>query len=100
MSAFVSELETPIRPLVDTLLQAAESDTPIQECVALTLEGLVNLVDVLPSYLFKVAAVLHESIPADIKPVGKSVLLQLLVSGMKLIVGPVAFHQANDLFLL
>ncbi|KAK6617259.1 hypothetical protein RUM44_005590 [Polyplax serrata] len=80
LSAFVSELETPIRPLVDTLLQAAESDTPIQECVALTLEGLVNLVDVLPSYLFKVAAVLHESIPADIKPVGKSVLLQLLVS--------------------
>lgn len=62
-------------------MEAAESGMTVDQCITLTLEGLVKLNDVLPPQIFKVAKVLLENIPADIKPVGKSVLLQLLILG-------------------
>lgn len=76
----LAPLEVPLRPLTVMLIKAA-SGAEITELVGLTLTGLIRLADILPVYIFRIAAVLQEFIPADVKPLGKSVLLQMLVSG-------------------
>lgn len=82
LSGLLTPLETPLRPLTVTLIKAAAAPgTEITELVALTLSGLIRLADILPVHIFRAAAVLQEFIPADVKPLGKSVLLQMLVSG-------------------
>lgn len=81
LSAFLSPLESPLQPLVQTVIKASTSGVPLQQTIALTLRGLVKLAEVLPPQLFRVAGTLQEDIPADVKPLGKSVLLQMLISG-------------------
>lgn len=64
-----------------TVINAANSGASLQESIALTLSGLVKLADVIPPQVFRVAMTLQEDMPADVKPLGKSVLLQMLISG-------------------
>ena len=81
MSAFASELEIPLKPLVKTLIENGNCNKNLEFCIDLTLESLLKLKDVLPPHVFKVAIVLQENIPADINPIGNSVLLQMLIMG-------------------
>jgi hypothetical protein len=46
------------------------------------MDCLIQLTDCLPKSVLRTAAVLEDAIPADIHPVGSSVLLQLVVAAL------------------
>ncbi|KAL0278516.1 UNVERIFIED_CONTAM: hypothetical protein PYX00_000321 [Menopon gallinae] len=80
LAAILAYLEPPLIPLVHTIIRAANAGETVEQTIALTLAGLLKMADVLPPQIFKVAFVLQEDIPADVKPLGKSVLMQMLIS--------------------
>jgi hypothetical protein len=70
-------------PVVETLLSVATvRGCSIDEAMDVAMDCLIQLTDCLPTSVLRTAVVLEDAIPADVHPVGSSVLLQLVVAAL------------------
>lgn len=70
-------------PVVETLLSVTSAEGyPIHQAVDVAMDCLIQLTDCLPTSILRTAAVLEDAIPADVHPMGSSVLLQLVVAAL------------------
>ena len=72
-----------MKPVVETLLSVTSAGGySIDQAVDVAMDCLIQLTDCLPTSVLRTAVVLEDSIPADVHPVGSSVLLQLVVAAL------------------
>jgi hypothetical protein len=70
-------------PVVETLLSVTSgAGCSIDQAMDVTMDCLIQLTDCLPTSVLHTAAVLEDAVPADVHPVGNSVLLQLMVAAL------------------
>lgn len=83
LEAVISPLETVLVPVVETLLSITSAGGySFDQAMDVAMDCLIQLTDCLPTSVLRTAAVLEDSIPADVHPVGGSVLLQLVVAAL------------------
>lgn len=70
-------------PVVETLLSVTSAGgCSFDQAMDIAMDCLIQLTDCLPTSVLRTATVLEDSIPADVHPMGGSVLLQLVVAAL------------------
>ncbi|XP_031785557.1 uncharacterized protein LOC100116243 isoform X1 [Nasonia vitripennis] len=82
LNALLEFLRPFTTPIVDTLLDAVKTGASIYQAMSLALGCLGELHDCLPLGVLQMALCMDENVPAHCRPIGGSVLLQVMISAL------------------
>ncbi|XP_011496322.1 PREDICTED: uncharacterized protein LOC105360970 [Ceratosolen solmsi marchali] len=82
LNALLDFLQPIMGPIVDTLLDAIKTGASIYQAMSLALACLGELHECLPLGVLQTALAMDENVPAHCRPIGGSVLLQVMCSAL------------------
>ncbi|XP_043467980.1 uncharacterized protein LOC122502134 isoform X2 [Leptopilina heterotoma] len=82
LNALLSPLNSMMKPIVETLLDAVKTGASIYQAMSLALACLMELHISAPIGILRTAIAMNEKIPAHCRPIGGSVLLQIMCAAL------------------
>ncbi|KAF5286871.1 hypothetical protein FQA39_LY00404 [Lamprigera yunnana] len=81
-SAIISLVNPLLEPIVTTVISAVQTGSSMYQAMTIVLACFLQLWDTIDFAIPRIACLLQNVLPADITPIGKSTLLQILVSAL------------------